>query len=91
VEHREEVMSKSSGKRRFRKTKFGKRALVGARSGTDHIENPDGSKSSVLTATFDIPGKKGRTDVMVAPTIRKIGGAARRLAALRWRLATSFV
>jgi hypothetical protein len=59
------------GKRKFKRTTFGKRALEGARSGTGGIQNPDGSRSSVRTATYDIPGKRGRTDVMLAPTIRK--------------------
>ena len=64
-------MSKLPGKKRFKNTEFGARALAGARSGTGGIENPDGTRSSVRTATYDIPGKRpGSTDVMVAPTIR---------------------
>ena len=62
---------KLPGKKQLGKTQAGKRALAGARSGKGGIKNPDGSKSSVKTATYDIPGRKGRTDVMVAPTIRK--------------------
>lgn len=65
-------MPRLAGKRRFKNTSFGKRAISGAKSGKGGIKNADGSTSSVRTATYDIPGKKkGRTDVMVAPTIRK--------------------
>jgi hypothetical protein len=62
---------KLPGKRKFKRTKFGARALKGARAGTGGIKNPSGTRSSVRTATIDIPGKKGRTDVAVIPTIRK--------------------
>lgn len=63
---------KTKGKKKFKNTQFGKRALNGARTGTNRVKNKDGTYSSVKTATFDIPGKKsGSTDVMVAPTIRK--------------------
>ena len=69
------IKKKLPGKRKIKKTKFGKRALSGAKKLTDRIKNPSGSHSSVRTATFDIPGKKTRkgqrTDVMLAPTIRK--------------------
>ena len=64
-------MRRLAGKKRFKNTSFGKRAISGAKSGKGGIKNADGSTSSVRTATYDIPGKKGRTDVMVAPTIRK--------------------
>lgn len=62
------------GKKKFKRTKFGARAIAGARSGTGGKKNPSGSRSSVKTATFDVPGRKGRTDVAVVPTIRKVGG-----------------
>lgn len=58
-------------RRKIKRTKFGRRAIAGARSGTGGIANPDGTRSSVRTTTFDIPGKGGRTDVAVLPTIRK--------------------
>jgi len=71
---------KASGKKRIRNTTFGRRAIAGARSGKGGIANPDGTRSSVKTATFDIPGPRGkRTDVMLAPTIRKVGGKLVRL------------
>jgi len=59
-------------KRKLKNTEAGKRAIAGARTGAGGIANPDGTRSSVRTATFDIPGKrKGVTDVMLAPTICK--------------------
>jgi len=64
-------MGKLPGKKKFKNTQFGSRALAGARDGTGGLVNPDGSTSSVRTGTWDIPGKGGRTDVMVAPTIRQ--------------------
>lgn len=66
-------------KKHLKRTQFGKRALAGARAGKDRVRNADGTFSSVRTATYDIPGKKGRTDVMVAPTIRKVGGKMKQM------------
>lgn len=63
--------AKRIGRKKFKHTTFGKRALAGARSGTGGIANPDGTRSSVRSATFDVKGRKGRTDVAVVPTIRK--------------------
>jgi len=68
---RSEAKAKRIGRKKFKNTTFGSRALEGARSGTGGIKNPDGTRSSVRTATFDVPGKRGRTDVAVVPTIRK--------------------
>ena len=82
---------KLSGKKRFGRTKAGKRAIAGARSGRGGLKNPDGTRSSVRSTTVDIPGKKGRTDVALIPTIRKMGGKLVRLsskAAVKTALST---
>lgn len=64
------MRKKSPGKKKFKNTTFGARALKTARRGGQTLKNPSGPPSSVRTATYDIPGKRGRTDVMIAPTIR---------------------
>ena len=65
---------KLPGKKKFKNTTFGKRAIKGARRGApgDSIRVHAGAgPSSVLTQTNDIPGRKGRMDVNINPTIRK--------------------
>ena len=59
------------GANSIEETRFGQRALAGARTGTDRIANPNGTHSSVQSATFDIPNADGTTDVILAPTILK--------------------
>jgi len=55
---------------RIKNTPSGKRAIAGAKAGKDRIKNPDGTNSSIRTATFgvEIDGKKR---VMIAPTVVK--------------------
>jgi hypothetical protein len=63
---------KPPGKKKFKNTKFGARAIAGAkRGGAGDSINLDGGRGSVQTMTIDIPGPKGRTDVAVTATIRK--------------------
>ena len=67
-------------KRRIKNTPSGQRALAGSRTGTDFLVNPDGSKSSISTATFGVMiGGEERT--MIAPTVVKVDGKMVRLTA----------
>lgn len=72
-------MPKLPGKRKFKNTKFGSRALRNAKTGGPSIKNKGGSTSSVLTMTVTIDRpktKRGGTkrDTIIVPTIRQRGG-----------------
>ena len=74
------------GKKKIKNTAFGSRAIKSSKKpasgqveGKDFVPAGGGRRSSVRTATVDIPGKRGKTDVAIIPTIRNVGGRLVRL------------
>jgi hypothetical protein len=66
--------------KKIKNTPSGRRALAGARSGKGGILNPDGSKSSIRTATFGVTTPDGKKRTMIVPTVvAGPGGAMHRL------------
>ncbi len=70
---RKKLSNRREARSRIKNTPSGRRALAGAHSGKDFITNPDGTKSSIRTATFGV-SVRGKERVMIAPTVVKTPG-----------------